>query len=91
MDPGRLQFARTAIRRQRVFRGLMWAGLVAGVGLLILAIWRAQRGEPWATTAVIAVFVLLNARGNLRQVKYAQLLKAWAPPDLLESEGGDDG
>ena len=91
MNPRRLQFARKAIGRQRVFRTLMWVGIVAGLGLLFLAGWRALDGQSWGSTAVIAVFVLLNARGNLRQVKYAELLEAWAPPGLLESECGDDG
>ena len=73
LDPGLLVFARRAVARERVFGILAWVGVAAGLGL---AGWYGLGGhEPAGTLEwVVVVLVLLNARQNLRQAKYARTL-----------------
>ena len=91
LDPDSCAFAMKVIRREALFRRLMAVGIIIGLALLGLALHRASTGQTWAPTAVIAILVLLNARGNLRQAKVARILAAWAPRALLEPEAGHDG
>jgi len=69
------RFVDQAIRREKVFRVLMAVGVVVGLGLLGWAIRLATSGQPWGTTFVLAILVLLSARGNLRQAKFARILR----------------
>lgn len=71
------RFALRAIRRKRLFLGLSIAGLVvaAVLGALYGVLWSRDPGFPIAPRAVIVLLVLLNARQNLRQYKYARLLE----------------
>ena len=74
-------FVRAAVRRKRVFALLSAAGVAVGLTLAGLATWRWLRetGDPVGLHAVIALLVLLNARQQLRQVRYARILeKLWA-------------
>jgi hypothetical protein len=73
-------FVDRAIRREGLFRLLSAVGVVVGLGLLGWAASRGVGGEPWGATAVIAIMVLLNARGNLRQAKYARILRQQREP-----------
>lgn len=70
-------FAAQAIRRKHVFRTLAIVGVLIGVGLLLLALYERVAHPDRATGAhlVVVVLVLLNARQNLRQHKYAALLE----------------
>ncbi len=80
MNPGDVtsdRFVRTAVRRKKVFLVLSVAGVAIGLGL---AVWFGYRrwAEPEATGAlhfVIVVLVLLNARANLRQYRFAAALE----------------
>jgi hypothetical protein len=69
------RFVAQAIRRERLFLVLMAVGLVVGVGLLAWSAGAAVQGESWSVRFVLAILVLLNARGNLRQAKYARILR----------------
>ena len=70
------RFALRAIRRKGLFLGLSIAGLVIAFALTVLYgfLWWRNPAFPIAPRAVIVLLVLLNARQNLRQYKYARLL-----------------
>ena len=70
------RFALRAIRRKRLFLGLSIAGLSIAFALIVLYgfLWWRNPAFPIAPRAVIVLLVLLNARQNLRQYKYARLL-----------------
>ena len=80
-----------AISRERVFRVLMVIGVVVGLGLLAWAAMRALNGQPWGASFALGILVLLNARGNLRQAKYARILRQYRDGRSLDPEGGHDG
>jgi len=71
------RFALRAIRRKRLFLGLSIAGLSIAAALSVLygIFWWRDPKFPIAPRAVIVLLVLLNARQNLRQYKYARLLE----------------
>ncbi|NIL99684.1 MAG: hypothetical protein GTN89_01690 [Acidobacteria bacterium] len=71
------RFARTAVRRKNLFLVLSLAGVVVGLGL---AVWFGYRrwADPSAGSGlafVVVVLVLLNARANLRQYRFAVALE----------------
>ncbi len=80
MDPNDVasdRFTRTAVRRKKLFLVLSLAGVAIGLGL---AAWFGYR--RWAEPAsgsglafVVVILVLLNARANLRQYRYALALE----------------
>ncbi len=74
------------LRRRRLFLPMMAVGVVVGLGLLGHAIWIGQihPEEPIALRVVLAIMILLNARQQLRQHRYAGVLSA-----LMEDEGTD--
>ena len=71
------RFAFRAMRRKRLFLGLSIAGLVIAFALTVLygVLWFRIPAFPIAPRAVIVLLVLLNARQNLRQYKYARILE----------------
>ena len=73
------RFAVRAVRRKRLFLGLSISGLAiaAALGVLYGFLWWRDPGFPIAPRAVIVLLVLLNARQNLRQYKYARLLEGF--------------
>ena len=73
------RFILRAIRRKRLFLGLSIAGLVVAFALIVLygVFWWRDPAFPVAPRAVIILLVLLNARQNLRQYKYARLLEGF--------------
>jgi hypothetical protein len=77
------RFALRAIRRKRLFLGLSIAGLTIAAALVVLYgfLWWRNPGFPVGARAVIVLLVLLNARQNLRQYKYARLLEAFMAQD----------
>ena len=76
------KFAVRAIGRKRLFLGLSIAGLVIGFSLVILysCFWWFKPGYPIGPRLVIVLLVLLNARQNLRQYKFARILEGFMPP-----------
>jgi len=82
VTPSEEAFARRAIRRRRLFLGLSIAGLVIAVMLtgVYSVLWWTHPGFPIVPRAVIVLLVLLNARQNLRQYRYAGVLEQLVPP-----------
>lgn len=75
-------FAARAIARRRLFLALSWIGIVAGAALTAwyaLEWWRGARGATGARVALV-ILVLLNARQNLRQYRYAGVLEKLVRP-----------
>jgi len=76
------KFALRAIGRKRLFLGLSIAGLVVAFGLTVLyGVW-FWRDHAFAIgpRAVIILLILLNARQNLRQYKFARILEEFMAP-----------
>ena len=77
LDEVERAFAERAIRRKEVFRVLSVAGIVIAAGLALFYGWERvhDSGFQLAPRMVLIVLILLNARQNLRQHKYAALLE----------------
>ena len=73
------RFALRAVRRKRLFLGLSIAGLAIAFALTVLYgfFWWRNPAFPIAPRAVVVLLVLLNARQNLRQFKYARILEGF--------------
>ena len=84
LDAAESAFARRALRRKPLFLGLSIFGIAVAAGLSCYYAWRRMHDPlfPVAARAVIVVLVLLNARQNLRQYRYAGLLGKVLPPDF---------
>lgn len=67
-------FVERSIRRRRIFGALSVLGVVVGVGL---GLYYGLGGvsDPGVLQAVVVILVLLNARSNLRQYRYASALE----------------
>jgi hypothetical protein len=80
-DPGDLsdseaRFAARVVARRRLFLALAIAGVAIGAGLAAYYGFRRAQDPafPIGARAVIVLLVLLNARQNLRQYRYAGIL-----------------
>ena len=88
------RFAARALRRKRLFLILSVAGLAVAALLSGYYIVRVVRdpGFPIGPRLVIVVLILLNARQNLRQYRFAgileQLLPAGRPAEGGAARGG---
>ena len=70
-------FAERAIRRRKLFLGLAVAGVAIGLGLAAHTAYRASI-DPRAPTGLrvaLVILILLNARQNLRQYRFAGILE----------------
>jgi hypothetical protein len=76
-------FAWRAVRRKGLFLRLSVASLIVAAGLVVLYanFWWQDRSYPVAPRAVIILLILLNARQNLRQYRYAGVLEQLLPRD----------
>jgi len=86
-----LRFARTAIRRKRVYLVLSIVGLsVAAAYAVHVALRRAaDPSYPVGVRIALMVLILLNARGQLRQYRYAGILeKTLEGEDIRRSPAG---
>jgi hypothetical protein len=77
LNDGERAFAERAVRRKELFRKLSIAGIVIAAGLAVFYGWERLHDPsfPLAPRFVLIVLILLNARQNLRQHKYAALLE----------------
>jgi hypothetical protein len=75
-------FARRAVRRKGLFLKLSVASVIVAAGLVALysTLWLRDHTYPVGPRAVIVLLILLNARQNLRQYKYAGVLERLLPP-----------
>ena len=78
-------FARRAVRRKGLFLKLSVAGLIVAAGLVVLYsfFWWRDHSYSVGPRAVIILLVLLNARQNLRQYRYAGVLEQLLPRDAI--------
>ena len=83
MTEAQERFARRAVRRKKLFLGLSVAGLVLAPALAVFYLIRRTTDPafPIVPRMVIVLLILLNARQNLRQYKYAGLLESLLPSD----------
>lgn len=83
LDASESAFARRALRRKPLFLALSVAGIVVALALSAYCAWRRAHDPQFAVAAraVIVVLVLLNARQNLRQYRYATVLGKVLPAD----------
>lgn len=77
MTQSQLAFAQRVVRRKQLFKALSIAGLLGAAAVIIyVAIRRSHDpGFEIAPRIVIAVFILLNSRQNLRQYRMASILE----------------
>jgi len=70
-------FVRTAVRRKKLFLALSVMGVAIGLGLAVWFGYRrwAEPEAPGALPFVVVILVLLNARANLRQYRFAEALE----------------
>ncbi len=74
LTEGQKAFVERAIRRQKLFAVLSAVGVLVGLGL---AGWWALDGQTGHKLEfVVVILVLLNARNQLRQWRYAKALEA---------------
>lgn len=77
LDETERAFAAQAVRRKAVFRTLSIAGVAIGALLAVYYGWERVQDPSYPLTShlVLVVLILLNARQNLRQHKYAVLIE----------------
>jgi len=83
------KFVRRVLRRKQLFLVLAVIGIVAAVGLLGIYTVLGMKGHHYemGPRYVIMVFVLLNARQNFRQFRYAEVLEKTIGNALDEPPG----
>ncbi len=76
-DASNDRFIRTAVRRKKLFLILSATGVAIGLGLAVWFGYRrwAEPDAPAALRFVVVVLILLNARSNLRQYRFAVALE----------------
>jgi len=87
------RFAARALRRKRLFLVLSIAGLVIAAGLSTYYVARLATDPdfPIGPRAVIVVLILLNARQNLRQYRFAGILEQLLPKESSPAGEGAAG
>jgi formate-dependent nitrite reductase membrane component NrfD len=75
--PAQLRFVERAIRRKQLFLALSIVGIVIAVVLAAYSAFRRLNDPtfPMGPRAVIVVLILLNARQNLRQYRFASFIE----------------
>ena len=89
LNPKQQRFVDRATRRSTLFLRLSIVGVVFGVFMLCMAGYRAVEGAGGGSAFIIGILVLLNARQNLRQHKYAEVLKG-VKAGSVQLEAHDD-
>ena len=90
LQPAEIQFVEQSIQREQLFFRLSMLGVFVGLILFAMSGLRWWSGESGGSTFVMSILVLLNARQNLRQSKYARVL-AQLYPGSVDPKAGDDG
>jgi hypothetical protein len=72
-----IRFAERAVRRGRLFLALAWVGVTIAIALSVFYGYRRWTDPSFAVgaRAVVVLLILLNARQNLRQYRYASVLR----------------
>jgi hypothetical protein len=86
----RQRFAERTIRRKPLFLLFSLLGLTVGLGLGGWYLWQAvqQNDLRPGLHFVVVLLILLNARQNLRQYRYARLLEDLIDHPRAEKAGG---
>ena len=81
LDEAERAFAARAMRRKRLFLVLSNVSVAVALLLAIVYGWERLRDPSFAIgpRAVVILLILLNARQNLRQHKYAAILEKLIP------------
>ena len=72
LGPEERRFVERSIRQRRAFGVMSALGVVVGLGLYYAF---GGVSDPPVLKAVLVILVLLNARSNLRQYRYARILE----------------
>ncbi len=75
LEPTDQRFVDQAIGREHLFLRLSIVSVIVGLLTLGLAAYRLIDGQGGGSTFVVAILILLNGRQNLRQHKYARVLR----------------
>ncbi len=77
LTAAQLRFVNGAVRRERLFLTLAWVGVAVAAVLAVYYVYRKllDPSYPIGLRVVVLVLILLNARHNLRQHKYARVLR----------------
>jgi len=77
------RFVEGAIRREKLFLALSVAGVAVAFGLAAYYGYRRvlAPGFPLWLRSVLVLLILLNARSNLRQYRYARVLRRLSGAD----------
>lgn len=77
MTESQRSFAARIVRRKKLFLGLSFAGLAGAAAVIAYALIRRSYNPAFefAPRLVIAVFILLNSRQNLRQYRVAAIFE----------------
>ncbi len=81
MTDSELHFAKRAIKRKKLFLALSITSVTVGLCLALLYIWQfaTQPGFAIGIHFVLVLLILLMARQNLRQYRYAKILEKLIP------------
>ena len=81
LDDRESAFAARAVRRKRLFLALSVAGLLVAAGFTVWCVWKKKHDPAFdmGPRSVIVLLVMLNARQNLRQYRYACLIEKLLP------------
>jgi hypothetical protein len=85
LTDGERRFAEAALRRRRLFLILSVLGVVVAAALTAYYAYRrvADPDYPLGIRLVMVLLILLNARQNLRQYRYASVLDKIKGTDLF--------
>jgi len=88
-----IRFAARAARRGRLFLALALGGVSIGLALSLFYGYRrwTDPSFPVGVRAVVVLLILLNARQNLRQYRYASLLRKLGDLRGARGTGRDEG
>jgi hypothetical protein len=88
-----IRFAGRAVRRGRLFLMLAYAGVAIAIALSVFYGYRRWQDPSFQVGArgVVVLLILLNARQNLRQYRYATLLGKLGDLRTAEGAGRDVG
>jgi hypothetical protein len=77
LSDSEVRFAARAVRRGRLFLALACAGVVIALALSVFYGYRRWTDPSFqvGARAVVVLLILLNARQNLRQYRYASVLR----------------
>ncbi len=88
-----IRFAGRAARRGRLFLALALGGVLIALALGVFYGYRrwTDPSFPVGVRAVVVLLILLNARQNLRQYRYASLLRKLGDLRAARGPGRDEG